>query len=89
MRQDQDGYFYFVDRIKGTIRRRDENLSYLAGRRRKPGRTHSARAPRRVRRRRHIGPIRAPPPPSPVRRKTLIFLAFPTYIDLAQRLLYF
>ena len=26
-RQDQDGYFYFVDRIKDTIRRRGENLS--------------------------------------------------------------
>jgi crotonobetaine/carnitine-CoA ligase len=26
-RQDSDGYFYFVDRIKDTIRRRGENLS--------------------------------------------------------------
>jgi crotonobetaine/carnitine-CoA ligase len=26
-RQDEDGYFYFVDRIKDTIRRRGENLS--------------------------------------------------------------
>jgi crotonobetaine/carnitine-CoA ligase len=26
-RQDQDGYFYFVDRLKDTIRRRGENIS--------------------------------------------------------------
>jgi len=52
-RQDEDGFFFFVDRKKDIIRRRGENIASVGDR------TGAQRASRRGRKRCHSGASRA------------------------------